>query len=231
MFCLPALETGIIDNPRRGEMNMNATTRFLLVLPVAAVAFILSDVGPLGLAVPFVFAHCDTMDGPVIAEAQKALEAGDITPVLKWVREEDEPVIRETFARALSVRTLGTAASELADRYFFETLVRVHREAEGAPYTGLKPKGTGISPAEMAADKAIEQGSVDKLAGEIGDKLRNEIVARFHRVREKKKHADDSVQAGREYVEAYVRYVHFVDGVHTMIAGHGAEHGAAGHGH
>ncbi len=52
---------------------------------------------------------------------------------------------------------------------------------------------------------------------------------------ETKKHADESVQAGREYVEAYVQYVHFVDGVHNMISGHGTGHGAEpageGHGH
>ena len=30
-------------------------------------------------------AHCDTMDGPVVAAARAALQAGDVTPVLKWI--------------------------------------------------------------------------------------------------------------------------------------------------
>jgi hypothetical protein len=31
-------------------------------------------------------AHCDTMDGPVVAAAKLALKTGDVTPVLRWVR-------------------------------------------------------------------------------------------------------------------------------------------------
>jgi hypothetical protein len=208
-----------------------------ILLPVAVAAIVAlacNDLGLLALAVPFVFAHCDTMGGPVITEAKKSLQSGDITPLLKWIREEDEALIRETFDKALRVRALGTDAAELADRLFFETLVRVHRAAEGAPFTGLKPEGEGISPLELAADRAIDEGSVAPLAEEVGSAVRNEITQRFERVRETKKRADESVQAGREYVEAYVDYVHFVDGLHDMISGHGgaghhAGHGDAGH--
>src|SRR5512133_3612252 len=82
-------------------------------------------------------AHCDTLNGPVIAAARLALEKGDVTPVLKWVKAAGEPEIRHAFEQALAVRTAGSQAKELADRYFFETLVRVHRQGEGAPYTGL----------------------------------------------------------------------------------------------
>ena len=215
---------------------MKSTAKFLLVFLVVTSNIIFGDFKPLGLAVPFVFAHCDTMDGPVITEAKKSLETGDITPLLKWVRAEDENIIKQTFDKALSVRKLSPEAAALADRLFFETLVRVHRAAEGAPFTGLKPEGTGTSPAEMAADKALDEGSVDKLARKIANNLENAIKAHFDRVLEKKKHADDNVQAGREYVEAYVQYVHFVDGVHNMISGQGeghhpAEQGEGGHSH
>ncbi len=215
---------------------MKSTTKFLLVFLIVTANIIIGNFEQLGLAVPFVFAHCDTMDGPVITEAKKSLETGNITPLLKWVRAEDENIIKKTFDKALSVRKLSPEAAELADRLFFETLVRVHRAAEGAPFTGLKPEGAGISPAEMAADKSLDEGSVDKLARKIANNLENEIKARFNRVLEKKKHADDNVQAGREYVEAYVQYVHFVDGVHNMISGQGegrhhAEQGEGGHSH
>ena len=86
-------------------------------------------------------AHCDTLDGPVVLTAKSALEKGDITPVLKWVRKTDEKEIQELFNKTLIVRKQGKEAGELADMYFFETLVRIHRAGEGAPYTGLKAAG------------------------------------------------------------------------------------------
>ena len=77
-------------------------------------------------------AHCDTMGGPVVADAKVALEKKDVTPALKWVNVKDEREIRELFTKTLKVRAHGSEARELADRYFFETLVRVHRAGEGA---------------------------------------------------------------------------------------------------
>ncbi len=171
------------------------------------------------------FAHCDALDGPVIKEAQLALEKGDVTPLLKWVTKEHEKEIRNAFAQALPVRTKGNDARELADRFFFEALVRVHRAGEGAPYTGLKPSGT-IAPAVAAADKALDAGSVDELSAKIGVAVRDGIRRRFAEVAEKKEHANDSVEAGRVFVEAYVEYVHFVEGVHNMVAKRAAhDHG------
>ena len=157
-----------------------------------------------------------------VADARLALEKGDVTGLLKWVRKEHEQEIRETFARSLAVRVKGKEARELADRFFFETLVRVHRAGEGAQYTGLKPAGT-VEAAIAAADKALQAGSVDELAEKIGNAVGNEIKKRFIEVSEKKKHAEDSVEAGREFVEAYVQYVHFIEGIHNMVT-KGAEH-------
>ncbi len=173
-----------------------------------------------------VSAHCDTLDGPVIKEAQAALEKGDVTPLLKWVTEEHENDIRNAFSQSLAVRTKGKAARELADRFFFETLVRIHRAGEGAPYTGLRPAGS-ITPAAAAADKALAAGSVDELSAKIGNAVRDEIRKRFTEAAEKKKRANDSVEAGREFVEAYVEYVHFVEGIHNMVA-RGPEHNHGG---
>ncbi len=168
------------------------------------------------------FAHCDTLDGPVVKEAQLALEKGDVTGLLKWVRKEREQEIRDAFARSLVVRVKGKEARELADKFFFETLVRVHRAGEGAPYTGLKPSGS-VEAAVAAADKALQAGSVDELAAKIGKAVGNEIKKRFVEVSEKKKHGEDSVEAGREFVEAHVQYVHFIEGIHNMVT-KGAEH-------
>ena len=163
-----------------------------------------------------VYAHCDTLDGPVVAAARKALNSGDVTPVLKWVATDDEQMIRAAFQKTLKVRKLGTQAQDLADMYFFETLVRIHRAGEGAPYTGLKP-GTNIDPAVALADKALESGSVDKLVNILSDAAAKGIRERFHRALKAKKHADESVAAGREFVESYVIFTHYVEGLHSKI--------------
>jgi len=167
--------------------------------------------------------HCDTLDGPVVAEARSALEAGDVTPVLKWVAPGDEAEIRAAFEKTLKVRALGPQARELADMYFFETLVRVHRASEGAPYTGLKPAGE-VEPPIEAADAALESGSVDKLARRVAEHASAGIRERFNRAMEAKKHAGESVETGREYVKAYVEYVHYVEGLHNAIERGGHAH-------
>jgi hypothetical protein len=151
-----------------------------------------------------VLAHCDTMDGPVVKTAKLALEKGDVTPVLKWIKKEYEDEIRLAFKRTLQVRTKGPVAQELADMYFFETLVRLHRAGEGEPYTGLKPSGTPIEPPVVAADKALEMGDVKELSKLLTSTIEEGLVLRFKRALEAKKEADKNVDAGREFVEAYV---------------------------
>lgn len=162
------------------------------------------------------YAHCDTLDGPVVETAKKALASGDVTSLLKWVPADDEQMIRTAFQKTLEVRKLGTQARDLADMYFFETLVRIHRAGEGAPYTGLKPV-TAVDPAVALADKALENGSVDKLVNTLTDATAKGIRERFQRALEASKHADESVAAGREFVKAYVIFTHYVEELHTMI--------------
>jgi hypothetical protein len=171
-------------------------------------------------------AHCDTLGGPVVATARVALESDDVTPVLKWVRPEHEQEIRTAFAEALAVRELGPEAREMADRYFFETLVRIHREGEGAPYTGLKPAGD-VDPAVAMADQALDSGSAERLAGAVSGHVVDGIRQRFARAVEAKKHAEESVEAGREFVEAYVEFTHYVEGIHQLATARAAHHGDA----
>jgi hypothetical protein len=144
--------------------------------------------------------------------------------VLKWVRKEDEKEIREQFKKTLTVRAQGPEAKELTDMYFFETLVRIHRAGEGAPYTGLKPAGM-VEPSVAAADRAIETGSADNLVKMVNDAAAAGIRERFARVKETKKHADESVEAGREFVEAYVDFTHYVERLHRDVSASGAHHG------
>ena len=172
-------------------------------------------------------AHCDTLDGPVVADARAALAAGDVTPVLKWIRAEAEPTVREAFGRALAVRRLGAEARDLADRFFFETLVRVHREGEGAAYAGLKPAGAPLEPGIAAADRALESRAVEPLVAALTDPIEEGLRARFTRVVETRKHASESVEHGRRYVAAYVDFVHYAERIATAAAAHAVDHGHA----
>lgn len=173
-------------------------------------------------------AHCDTLDGPVIALARQALAKGDVKIILPWVAADKEVEIRKAFDLTMAVRGKGEKENELADMYFFETLVRIHREGEGAPYTGLKPAGLDLGPAIPAADKALESGNPGPLLKLINEKIHEGIHKYYMEAMERKAHAGESVEAGRAYVQAYVPYLHFVERLYldasTPVA-HGAEEG------
>lgn len=178
-----------------------------------------------GLSEP-AWAHCDTLDGPVIQDARTALEQEDVTPVLKWIAPINESEVTEAFTHAIVVRTLGGEARELADRWFFETLVRLHREGEGFPFTGLEPAGTPVSPAIQAADAALERGSVEDLTSELSQAVSTGVRSRFERVVEAKAHAKDDVRAGRDFVAAYVEFTHYVEALEATASGHSSAHEA-----
>ncbi len=102
------------------------------------------------------FAHCDTMDGPLIADARKALSQNNVNYVLKWVPAVNESEIRTAFNLVMNVKDISPEAKELSEKYFFDTIVRIHRAGEGVPFTGVKPSGTPIDEKILAADKSIE---------------------------------------------------------------------------
>ena len=156
-------------------------------------------------------AHCDTLDGPVVAAARSALNTGDVTPVLKWVRAVDEQEIKAAFARSTAVRSKGVEARELADLYFFETVVRLHRAGEGAPYTGLKPAGADVSVLVKAADKAIEGESGQRLIDLAAHQAAATVKALLLEVKARRVHMNDSVAAGREFVAAYIELIHYLE--------------------
>ncbi|SHE66900.1 hypothetical protein SAMN04487965_0394 [Microbulbifer donghaiensis] len=158
-------------------------------------------------------AHCDALDGPVVTLAKKALDTGNVNLVLPWVPKNDEPEIRRAFDHTLSVRKLGPRAMSLADTFFFETLVRVHRGSEGAPYTGLKAAGRDLGPAIPAADKALDSGSKEAVEELLTDTIRKGLHEHFHTAMTHKDFDPDDVVAGRRHVQAYVAYVHYVEGL------------------
>lgn len=166
------------------------------------------------LAPTQVSAHCDGLDGPVVTAARQALDTGDVRPVLIWVQKEDEPEITLAFSRTRAVRPLGAKAKELADLYFFETLVRVHRTGEGAPYAGLKPAGRDLGPAIPAADRALDTADPRPVSALLGDAMDAGLSERFLQALEAKRHAGDDVEKGRHFVSAYVRYIHYVEALY-----------------
>lgn len=61
-------------------------------------------------------AHCDSLDGPVANAVQKALETGNVNPLLAYAPATGEAEIRATFEKSRKVRDLGTDARALADQ-------------------------------------------------------------------------------------------------------------------
>jgi len=175
-------------------------------------------------------AHCDGMDGPVVKAAQSALETGNVNLVLIWVRPEGETEIRRAFEHALAVRKLGPEAKRLADTFFFETLVRIHRAGEGAPYTGLKPAGRDLGPAIPAADRALETKALDGVLKLLRTELEHGLSERFQEATGRANFSPDDVKAGRAYVHAYVEFLHFVERVHEAMKKSGEAEGHAEHG-
>lgn len=161
-----------------------------------------------------VSAHCDTMDGPVIKAAQRALATRNVNFVLIWVQENDEAEIKQRFKETLAVRRLNSEAQRLADNYFFETAVRLHRAGEGEPYTGIRPAGTDLGPIIPVADKALHGGSVEPLLKLFAASARADIETRFRDVISKKTFIENDVAAGRAYVKAYVSFMHYLEHVY-----------------
>ena len=168
-------------------------------------------------------AHCDGLDGPVVKAAQRALETRHPALVLIWVQEKDEPEIRKAFEQTLAVRELSPQARELADRFFFETLVRVHRAGEGEPFTGLKPAGRDLGPAIPAADEAVRVGSVEPVNRLLTGAIRERLREQLGEVIATKSFKSSAIAAGRAYVKAYVGFIHFVERLYdsTMKAPQG----------
>ena len=163
-------------------------------------------------------AHCDGLDGPVVTAARQALETGDPNLALIWVQPADEPAVRAAFTESLAVRRLGPQAREMADRSFFETVVRLHRAAEGAPYTGLQPAGRDLGPAIPLADAAVSSGSDAEVTALLADAVTHGVRERLAALRQKRGFARGDLAAGRAFVADYVAFIHYVEAIHTVAA-------------
>lgn len=101
-------------------------------------------------------AHCDSYDGPVIKDATKALETNNVNLVLKWITDEQEQEIIPLFNKTYSLKNGDKEVYAIVEKHFFETLVRLHRETEGASYTGLKPAGSTKQIIQMTDSRLIK---------------------------------------------------------------------------
>ena len=171
-------------------------------------------------------AHCDSYDGPVIKDAEMALETNNVNLILKWVTKEQEKEITTLFQKIYELRNGDKEVYEIVEKHFFETLVRLHRETEGAPYTGLKPAGTTKQIIQMT-DKALKENNVEDFLLKLNNHIDKVVREKYEKVSKLDKVKDNSVEAGREFVAAYVDYTHTVEAIHDIIEHGGGTH--AGH--
>ena len=187
--------------------------------------------GGLALERPSAQAHCDAVGGPVATAAFKALETKNVNLILPYAPAAAEPELIAAFEQALIVRGAGPEAKALADRYFMETAVRVHRAGEKAPYTGLKPAGTDFGPAIPAAEQALASGEIDPLLKLVAQEVAHGITERFRhalaaKTAPKEPATKSEVQAARERVGAELEFIGYVEAIY--LATKGGDH-AEGH--
>lgn len=168
------------------------------------------------------FAHCDSYDGPVIQDALKALDKENVSLVMKWVEKDFEAEIENLFNKTVELKDGDTEIYKIVEKHFLETLVRLHREGEGAPFTGLKPAGS-TTPIIQMADRSIEDHNVDNLLTNLNSHIQQVITEKYEKVAALRRVKDNSIAEGRAYVAAYVDYTHTleaIEGAMTHAAGH-----------
>ena len=186
--------SGMSANLKKSMLGVVAAVGFMAMMPLTASA------------------HCDTVDGPTVADGKKAMASNNINYALKWVQPGDEQEITRVFNLSMKVKDLSPEAKELSERYFFENLIRIHRAGENAPFTGMKPAGTPVDERVLAADKSIVLGNLSPFKNLIEAEKMPELKERFERVMERKDFDANDLVAGREYIEAYVSFFKFAEG-------------------
>lgn len=205
------LDTASAENVRRSNLKR--------ILSAALVMLFLT-IGTLPAS-----AHCDSYDGPTIKDALKALETNNVQLVLKWIEPAQEKEIISLFNTTYSLRNGDKKVYEIVEKHFLETLVRLHRETEGAPYTGLKAAGT-TKAINQLSDQALASKDIDELLGKLNNHIGQVIKEKYEKVAALDKVKNESPEKGREYVEAYVDYTHTLEAIHDIT-----EHGGGHSGH
>lgn len=197
----------------------------LVILAVLVVGVLIS-----ALAIPRpAQAHCDSEKGPVATAAHQALEKGNVKLILPYVKPESENELTAAFKQTLEVRKSGGKVMELADRYFIETAIRLHRAGEGAAYVGVTDEAT--PKAILVADKAMASGSLDETYKLLDQQIKAGIQEKYDAVVTARKNAEKlgTVEAHRERVEAELIFEKYIYELSTLATA--AEPHAEGHTH
>ncbi|MDD1685976.1 MAG: DUF6448 family protein [Methanoregula sp.] len=145
-----------------------------------------------------------------------------------WIPQESEKELKSIFAKTLKARKAGKDAKEVADDWFFENAIRLHRAGEGASYTGMKPAGLSEGPVVPMAEKAIENGNSGETIAFLLMTVEDDLNSRFQHVMEKKTYDVDDVPAGREFIEAFIGWVVYSHHLYMSVKeapGHENPHG------
>ena len=165
----------------------------------------------LDAVIPGAEAHCDTDGGPTVGAGRRALRTGNLNHALPWVPADAVNELQDVFDTAVRVRTLSPEAAEVADRLFLETLVRLHRMGEGVGFTGIRGPEARVEPVVVAADRALATGNLEPLRRLVPPGRFAELARRFAEARAKRDFPVDDVEAGRDFIAAYVAYVKFAE--------------------
>lgn len=157
-------------------------------------------------------AHCDTMDGPAVKDAIRAMDTGNVNYALKWVQPKYEAEVSRAFRMSMKVKYINADTKNLAEQYFFEILLRDHRAGEGVAFDGVKPHGWPVDERVKAADQSIALGNLEPLKGLVEPDKWPELQRRFQKVMSLKDFDVNRVEEGREYIEAYVQFFKFAEG-------------------
>lgn len=157
-------------------------------------------------------AHCDTMDGPAVKDAIRAMDTGNVNYALKWVQPKYEAEVSRAFRMSMKVKDINADTKNLAEQYFFEILLRDHRAGEGVAFDGVKPHGWPVDERVKAADQSIALGKLEPLKGLVEPDKWPELQRRFQKVMSLKDFDVNRVEEGREYIEAYVQFFKFAEG-------------------
>lgn len=183
--------------------------RLVLLLSILFISFVAPQMAS---------AHCDSYDGPVIKDALKAFEQQNVELVLKWVEPQYDEIITDKFNQTLNLFGSNEEVNEILRTHFLETLVRLHREGEGASFTGLKPVNSMTPMVEMA-DNSLDKNDIDYVVKTVNSHLAEVLKERFTKAMELSKTKDNSVEQGRAYVEAYVEYTHTLEALEHILHG------------
>jgi hypothetical protein len=170
--------------------------------------------------------HCDSLDGPVVVAAKQAIEAGRVDLVLPFVPADGETDVTKAFEETMALRGQSPEIAAFADRWFYETVVRIHRAGEGAPYTGLKPAGLDVGPVIPVAERALETGSPDELVRVLQDVIADQVKHRLDHALQLETDVDAGVPQAREYVEAMLGLQVWSHRLYlaALASAHGGEH-------